>query len=102
LRPRAAGASDTRRQTLKRIEAQQQSAGRRHEVDGEQFFEYESSLFAQLPAAPPELLKSGKTLDFRLSKDERVFMQRQLLGLRPSPECPEQSLLARLVEVRQH
>lgn len=101
LRPRADGASASRRQTLKRIEAMhQQSAGRRHEVDGEQLFEHEPSPFAQLPAAPPELLKAGETLDFRLSKDERAFMRRQLLGLRRSPECPEQSLLARLVEER--
>lgn len=101
LRPRADGATASRRQTLKRIEAiHQQSAGRRHEVDGEQLYEHEPSPFAQLPAPPLELLKAGETLDFRLSKDERAFMRRQLLGLRRSPECPEQSLLARLVEER--
>lgn len=101
LRPRADGATASRRQTLKRIEAiHQQSSGRRHEVDGEQLFEHEPSPFAQLPAPPPELLKAGETLDFRLSKDERAFMRRQLLGLRRSPECSEQSLLARLVEAR--
>ncbi len=101
LHPRADGVSASRRQTLKRIEAMhQQSAGRRHEVDGEQWFEHVPSPFVQLPGAPPELLKAGETLDFRLSKDERAFIRRQLLGLRRSPECTEQSLLARLVEAR--
>lgn len=101
LRRRADGILASRGQTLKRIEAiHQQSASYRHEVDGEPLFEPELSPFVQLPAAPSDLLKTGETLDFRLSKAERVFMKKQFLGLRRSPECPEQSLLARLVEKR--
>lgn len=101
LRPRADGVSLSRKQILKRLEAMHQQAGNpRQDVDGEPLFESETSPFAQLPAAPPELLKDNQTLDFRLSKDERAFVRRQLLGLRRTPESSEQSLLARLVEKR--
>ena len=57
-----------------------------------------ASPFVRLPEPPKEFGKSTLPLDLVLTKDERIFLRRQLIGvLRPDGR---QSLLARLAEAR--
>lgn len=55
-----------------------------------------ASPFVRLPEAPKDLGKSAMPLDLALTRHERIFLRRQLIGvLRPDGR---QSLLARLAE----
>ncbi len=93
--------SVSRQAILKRIKVtHKQSNDQLNQIDGEFLFHHESSPFVLLPAAPPELLKSGKVLNFRLTKQERNFIRKKLIGVRVASDNQEQSLLARLADLR--
>lgn len=102
LQPRPDGVSLSRREILKRMTATRLHASGRYSADdGEALQEDDLSPFVKLPPPPLEFLKSGERMDFNLTKQERTFMRRHLIGVRRGP-VPQtaQSLLARLADTR--
>ena len=55
-------------------------------------------LFIRMPPAPSEWLDTNATLSFTLPRDERAFMQRQLVGVMKPSDVAAPSLLSLLAE----
>jgi hypothetical protein len=67
-----------------------------HRVDGELLTTPVASPFVELPPRPKHWLKAREPLDFVLTMEERVFLRRHWIGLKPDMASRELCLLAQL------
>jgi len=102
LHPRPDGVDSSRGEVLNKIAAMAKATAGRHRADdGESLEDEAHAVFASVPTAPTQFLKSGEAMDFNLTALERTFLRKHLIGVcRGTGSQSQQSLLARIADSR--
>ena len=98
LRQQRDGSLLSRIETLRRLaQRRRRQSTRLADDDGSVLHDEATSPFVSLPGVPKAIHDRSKPLDFTLSRSERTFLRRHLLGVR-RPNVATPCLLARLTE----